>query len=541
MNKAQQNRLARLLLCTLLFFSLAPLLQATAAGLQAAQSAEGASVAEATYTSVLDGTYLDFAEYERTEGDRNTVFHYSLKLPVAPSYFAGSILQLTFGESLTFVGSSGTSISNQLSLPIDPAAWGTSLSPELTASVTGNTIDFSFTLAGKYKSDRTLSILLEADGGQKLFTVPAPSRDMSEDPKAYGSDHIDMGNTSITEDKVTGKAKLHLVVVWGDAKISFSSYRYPLGTKVEENGQPYEVQILHDSISVTYAPGTYDLEIDLPDVGPYQTDLYVGGVLVHPGKDGHGKLFLKSHLQIWNTCRANAQPLELAVVPGAEKHVWTVTSKLDVPAYFNWEIEGTTQKGTGVVIPANSKLTIATVKVGAHDKLTVELLPCGTKTSLVIPDTPTSTPTPTPTPSSSSSASASPTPTTETTPSSSTQATPSSSTQATPSSSTSAAPTSASSSTPTPGSAAESANISPSVDTVSPDVSPSPSGGVLIDVSPGPLPLGGGTASTGSGATGGKKTLPQTGESLPLGYYAAGLLLIGAGLGTLRLGRKRSR
>ncbi|WP_058303180.1 LPXTG cell wall anchor domain-containing protein [Gorillibacterium timonense] len=596
MKKTNQKRVAKLLLCALLVFGLAPILHATAAGLHSTDShaATEATVTETTYANVLDSTYLNFIDYVRTDGDQNTVFRYALKLPVSPDLFAGSILQLHFDEPLTFVGPAGNLSASQLSLPVDPASWASALSPGLTATVTGNTIEFSFKLVGKFKSDRSFSILIEADGKQKMFTVPAPSREMSGDPKDYGSHYIDMGKTKIVEDPVTGKAKLHLVITGGSATISFSSYRYPLGTVVQEHGEPYELQILHDSISGTYGPGTYDLEIDLPDVGPYQTDLYAGGVLVSPGKDGHGSLYLKSLLQIWDKCRGNALPLVLNVVPGQTKHVWTVTSKLDVPAKFNWQLEGSSQKGSGIVIPAGGQLTLETNRIGTNDKLTVDLLPCHKLTSLAIGDvtptptpseTATSTPTPTPsetatstpTPTPSETATSTPTPTpTETatstptptpsetatstptpTPSETATSTPTptpsetatSTPTPTPSETATSTPTptpsetATSTPTPTPATASETANSSPSPDTVSPAASPSPSEDeILIDVTPEPIPLGGGeTASSGTGTTSTAETLPQTGESLPIGYYAAGLLLIGAGLGTLRFARDRSK
>jgi YqxM protein len=69
-------------------------------------------------------------------------------------------------------------------------------------------------------------------------------------------------------------------------EISFTSYTYPEGTVLGEDGKPYEGQTSFDNVTDVYGPGTYTIEIDLPE-GDWQTDLYVGSEIEILTECGH--------------------------------------------------------------------------------------------------------------------------------------------------------------------------------------------------------------------------------------------------------------
>ncbi|MEH7352017.1 hypothetical protein V7150_00355 [Neobacillus drentensis] len=69
-------------------------------------------------------------------------------------------------------------------------------------------------------------------------------------------------------------------------KISFTSYTYPEGTVPQEDGKPYEGQISFDNETKVYGPGTYTVEVDLPN-GYWQTDLYLGPEVEELTESGH--------------------------------------------------------------------------------------------------------------------------------------------------------------------------------------------------------------------------------------------------------------
>ena len=70
-------------------------------------------------------------------------------------------------------------------------------------------------------------------------------------------------------------------------ELSFTSYGYPEGT-VPDNGKPYDKQFVHDNVTAVYGPGQYTVEVDLPECGYFQTDLYFGKLIENLDKDyGH--------------------------------------------------------------------------------------------------------------------------------------------------------------------------------------------------------------------------------------------------------------
>lgn len=69
-------------------------------------------------------------------------------------------------------------------------------------------------------------------------------------------------------------------------EINFTSYVYPEGTVPQEDGKPYEGQISFDNVTNVYGPGTYTVEVDLPN-GYFQTDLYLGSEIEKLTECGH--------------------------------------------------------------------------------------------------------------------------------------------------------------------------------------------------------------------------------------------------------------
>lgn len=69
-------------------------------------------------------------------------------------------------------------------------------------------------------------------------------------------------------------------------EISFTSYAYPEGTVLQEDGKPYEGQTSFDNVTNVYGPGTYTVQVDLPN-GYFQTDLYLGAEVEKLTKCGH--------------------------------------------------------------------------------------------------------------------------------------------------------------------------------------------------------------------------------------------------------------
>ncbi|MGI8386831.1 hypothetical protein [Robertmurraya sp. P23] len=69
-------------------------------------------------------------------------------------------------------------------------------------------------------------------------------------------------------------------------EISFTSYSYPKGTVPQEDGKPYEGQTSFDNVTNVYGPGTYTVQVELPN-GYFQTDLYIGTEVENLTKCGH--------------------------------------------------------------------------------------------------------------------------------------------------------------------------------------------------------------------------------------------------------------
>lgn len=70
-------------------------------------------------------------------------------------------------------------------------------------------------------------------------------------------------------------------------EISFTSYTYPEGTIPQEDGKPYEGQTAYDNVTNVYGPGTYTINVDIPENGYFQTDLYIGSEIERLTEAGH--------------------------------------------------------------------------------------------------------------------------------------------------------------------------------------------------------------------------------------------------------------
>ncbi|WP_156130252.1 hypothetical protein [Paenibacillus durus] len=73
----------------------------------------------------------------------------------------------------------------------------------------------------------------------------------------------------------------------GKVEISFSSYVYPEGVIPQEDGKPYENQHVCDNVTRTYGPGTHTVQVNLPESGYWQSDLYLGPVVETLTESGH--------------------------------------------------------------------------------------------------------------------------------------------------------------------------------------------------------------------------------------------------------------
>jgi len=59
--------------------------------------------------------------------------------------------------------------------------------------------------------------------------------------------------------------------------LHLSSYQFPAGTVVTQNGQPWDLQELFEHAPfANYAPGVYTVSVNIPACAPSQTDLYTG-------------------------------------------------------------------------------------------------------------------------------------------------------------------------------------------------------------------------------------------------------------------------
>ncbi|MDR4945190.1 hypothetical protein [Neobacillus cucumis] len=69
-------------------------------------------------------------------------------------------------------------------------------------------------------------------------------------------------------------------------QISFTSYAYPEGIVPQADGEPYAGQTAFKNVTKVYGPGTYTVDVDLPN-GYFQTDLYLGPKIEKLTASGH--------------------------------------------------------------------------------------------------------------------------------------------------------------------------------------------------------------------------------------------------------------
>ncbi|RBW68312.1 hypothetical protein [Bacillus taeanensis] len=90
-------------------------------------------------------------------------------------------------------------------------------------------------------------------------------------------------NSNVTE----GTATFTVPDGMDPVEMSFTSYVYPDGVVPGEDGKPYEGQTAYDNITKVYEPGTHTINVDLPENGYFQTDLYLGAEIENLTEDGH--------------------------------------------------------------------------------------------------------------------------------------------------------------------------------------------------------------------------------------------------------------
>jgi LPXTG-motif cell wall-anchored protein len=158
---------------------------------------------------------------------------------------------------------------------------------------------------------------------------------------------------SLTENTATGKGVAHIKLPENcEIKLTLSSYVYPPGTTVSADGKPYLPQILFDSKTVT-AKGDTTIEVNLPQFGPYQLDLYKGDVVEHLSATGHpaDRIIDWVVKPDW-TVLTNAAKLKLDALCStniATNSSFKVTNSNNIAVPFNWEIAGSGKSGTGTV------------------------------------------------------------------------------------------------------------------------------------------------------------------------------------------------
>lgn len=84
-----------------------------------------------------------------------------------------------------------------------------------------------------------------------------------------------------------GKATFTVPEGIGKVQISFTSYVYPEGVVPQELSNPYTSQSVYDNVTKVYGPGTYTVDVALPESGYWQTDLYLGPVMQKLTEIGH--------------------------------------------------------------------------------------------------------------------------------------------------------------------------------------------------------------------------------------------------------------
>ncbi|GEM_PF-5735637 len=312
----------------------------------------------------------------------------------------------------------------------------------------------------------------------------------------------------------TGKGTASFVTVKDCVEVSFSIYTF------DNTPEPYENQVHYDGVSKKYdKAGRYTLEVQLPQCGNAQLDLYAGPIqeTLNPGY-GHDHLTLRAHLLYKGSTCTTPSP---EPTPSQEPTPTTTSSPEPTPS------QEPTPTTTSSPEPTPSQE------------------PTPTTTSSPEP-TPSQEPTPTTTSSPEPTPSQEPTPTATSTPNSTpgqeTTPTPTSTPGSTPGSSASPAPFQTAVSTPetTP---------TPEVSAIpsEPPQSPEPTEDLVI-IEEEPIPAGEGPGTAVDHASDGTDpeasvpldTLPKTGQTHILPYYLLGSLAILTGVYLLmRMGRRQ--
>lgn len=116
------------------------------------------------------------------------------------------------------------------------------------------------------------------------------SESVTVDEESISKESVDLErpfDQFFQSDVTKGTATFTVPEGMNPVEISFSSYAYPDGIIPQEDGKPYDGQTIYNNITNVYAPGTYTVDIDLPDTGYWQTDLYLGTAIETLAEEGH--------------------------------------------------------------------------------------------------------------------------------------------------------------------------------------------------------------------------------------------------------------
>ncbi len=336
----------------------------------------------------------------------------------------------------------------------------------------------------------------------------------------------------------TGKGTASFVTVKDCVEVSFSIYTF------DNTPEPYENQVHYDGISKKYdKAGRYTLEVQLPQCGNAQLDLYAGPIqeTLNPGY-GHDHLTLRAHLLYKGSTCTTPSP---EPTPTQEPTPTTTSSPEPTPS------QEPTPTATSSPEPTPSQEPTPTTTSSPEPTPSQEPTPTTTSSPEPTPSqepTPTTTSSPEPTPSQE------PTPTTTSSPEPTPSQEPTPTTTSSPEPTPSQEPTPTATSTPSPApfqTAVSTPETTPtpevSVIPSEPPQSPEPTEELII-IEEEPIPAGAGPGTAVDHASDGTDpeasvpldTLPKTGQTHILPYYLLGSLAILTGVYLLmRMGRRQ--
>ena len=151
-------------------------------------------------------------------------------------------------------------------------------------------------------------------------------------------------------------------------ELSFSSYIYPPDTVPAKNGRPYLPQELYSNVTDTYGPGVHTVVIDMPECGPWQTDLYLGPKIEILGKNGHPS----DKIIAWDVNQKSCQPdiqIEKKVEPGFALPGQEVTYKFTITNIGKTNLKNIVVRD--ILFGEDWKYEIASLEIGGKEEFEI--------------------------------------------------------------------------------------------------------------------------------------------------------------------------